>query len=333
MSSLPAASSRPRVLVLRALGLGDLLAAVPALRGLRRGLPRAEIVLVGPRDAGGLLRDAGLVDEVVPHQGLGPLPGGTHGADVAVNLHGRGPQSHRLLLSTRPRRLVAFADALTLSSGPPWRADEHERARWCRLIDEAYDVSADPDDTGLELALAEPIVRGAVVVHPGAAAGSRRWPAERWASVASTLAGTRPVVVTGSPRERPLAEQVAALAGLPPESVLAGRTDVRALAAVVASARLLLSSDTGVAHLAPAFGTPSVTLFGPTSPATWGPPRGRGHRVLWHGDEGPVPHRGDPHDDHLDPALAAITAEEVLALARTALRAGMPTADVGTAST
>ncbi|MGH1561700.1 glycosyltransferase family 9 protein [Mumia sp. DW29H23] len=320
-------SPRPRVVVLRGLGLGDVLAAVPALRALRTALPDAEIALVGPRDPAALLRDAGLVDTVVAHQGLGPLPRAVHGADVAVNLHGHGPESHRLLLATGPRRLVAFGDAASRTAGPTWESDEHERARWCRLVASAFDVAADPDDTLLAVTLPEPSVRDAVVVHAGAAAGSRRWPAERWAAVAARLDADGPVALTGSPAERGLAEQVATLAGLPPGSVVAGTTDVRALAALVASALLVVSSDTGVAHLAPAFGTPSVTLFGPTSPAAWGPPEGGRHHVVWHG----AGHRGDPHGAALDPALGAIGVDEVVAAARAALRAGLPPAGLGTA--
>ncbi len=66
--------------------------------------------------------------------------------------------------------------------------------------------------------------------------------------------------------------------------MLAGRTDLVELAAAVAAAGRVVCGDTGVAHLATALGTPSVVLFGPTSPARWGPPADRPqHRVLWAG--------------------------------------------------
>lgn len=330
MTPPPAAPHPTRVVVLRALGLGDLLAAVPALRALRGALPDASVTLLGPRDVGGLLRDAGLVDAVVAHQGLDPLPEAVHGADLAVNLHGKGPQSHRLLRATRPGRLVGFADVTTGTVGPVWDDTEHERARWCRLVRETFGVSADPDDARISPELPEPLARAAVVVHPGAAAGSRRWPAERWAEVAARMAAHGDVVVTGSPAERTLAREVAAGASLPPESVLAGTTDVRDLAALVASARLVLSSDTGVAHLAPAFGTPSVTLFGPTSPTTWGPPPGRTHRVLWRGDTVGASYQGDPHGALIDPVLGSIEVAEVVAAAEAALAQGMRPPSVGT---
>src|SRR5581483_1949154 len=65
--------------------------------------------------------------------------------------------------------------------------------------------------------------------------------------------------------------------------------------------------DTGVAHLATAFGVPSVILFGPIPPAEWGPPPDRPwHRALWAG------RRGDPHGDAPDPGLLALRVDDVL---------------------
>jgi ADP-heptose:LPS heptosyltransferase len=93
------------------------------------------------------------------------------------------------------------------------------------------------------------------------------------------------VVLTGGPGERELALSVARDAGLPTDRVLAGHTDLAALAALVASARLVVSGDTGVGHLATGYRVPSVVLFGPVPPKWWGPPADRPwHRALYHGD-------------------------------------------------
>jgi ADP-heptose:LPS heptosyltransferase len=88
------------------------------------------------------------------------------------------------------------------------------------------------------------------------------------------------------------------------------------LAAVVGGARLVISGDTGVAHLASAYGTPSVVLFGPVSPARWGPPTDPRHQVVWHGDG-----TGNPHAAIMDPALGRITVAEVVAAAQRATSA------------
>jgi ADP-heptose:LPS heptosyltransferase len=299
--------TRPRVVALRALGLGDLLTAVPALRALRAAHPDARLTLVGPRSLAALLperlvddvRDLSLVRGIDPAVSLDP---DLRGADLAVNLHGRGPQSTELLRQLGPRRLLGYGVTST------WREDEHEVARWCRLVEEAG-IRADPKQLSLPVPPEPPVVEGAVVLHPGAALPTRRWPAERWSTVARwLLALDQRVVVTGGADERELALEVAAGAGVPEGDVVAGRTSVRQLAALVAASRLLLAPDTGVAHLATALGTPSVVLFGPTPPALWGPPADRPwHRALWAGRTGDND-AGDP-----DPGLLALHPADVLA--------------------
>ena len=315
-----------QVLVLRALGLGDALTAVPALRGLRRRRPGARLLLAAHGPAPQLLVQHGVVDEIVPTTGLDDVPPGSGlGPHVAVDLHGRGPQSHRLLLAGRPTALVAFANAEACVAGPSWRADEHEVDRWCRLVDGEDTDSDDPVCERADLRLVtDGTVRrdGPVVVHPGAAGPSRRWPVARFAAVAAGLAadGHR-VVVTGSPDEAALAAQVAGLAGLPPDADLAGRLDLEQLASCLTSAALLVCGDTGVAHLGTAVGTPSVLMFGPTPPQWWGPVVDLDrHVVLWDGDPAAPP--GDPHGAHPDPALLRVTVPEVLSAARSLLAAG-----------
>jgi len=70
----------------------------------------------------------------------------------------------------------------------------------------------------------------------------------------------------------------------------------------------VISGDTGVAHVASLYRTPSVVLFGPVAPSRWGPPAGGPHLVLWHGDG-----TGNPHGSEPDPALLRIPVSEVLA--------------------
>lgn len=292
-----------RVLVYRAIGLGDLLTGVPALRALRRALPDHEIVLAAPEAQRPLVEQIDAVDMLIPTEELAPVAWSGPLPAVAVDLHGNGPASRTLLERLAPGRLVFF-------DRDTWDPDEHERVRWCRLVAEAFAVPADPDDLLLPAPALPSPAPGAVVIHPGAVSESRRWPAERFAAVARRLAerGHR-VVLTGGAPERPLAERVRRRAGLPADSVLAGATDLGSLAALVAGAALVVCGDTGPGHLASAYRTPSVLLFGPTPPARWGPPPGP-HTVIWHGTD-----VGDPHADRPDPALLAITVDEVLAAA------------------
>ncbi|HEV2818948.1 MAG TPA: glycosyltransferase family 9 protein [Solirubrobacteraceae bacterium] len=311
------AGAAPDVLVLRALGLGDLLTAVPALRALLDKFAGTRIALGAPRALAPLVERIGPLELVDIHDLDAPLPATVAGAGVAVNLHGRGPRSHRRLLEARPGALVAFAHPAVPASagGPPWRMDEHEVVRWCRML-AAHAIPADPAHLDLDAPerTLPPEAYGATLVHPGAKDAARRWPAERWAAVAAAQRRRgNTVLVTGSPGEVALARAVADAAGLPAGAVLAGRTDLGDLAALVAAAGHVACGDTGMAHLATALGTPSTVLFGPVPPAEWGPPADRPrHRALWTGG------RGDPHATSADPGLLAIDAGDVVRALETA---------------
>lgn len=356
--------SPPRLLALRALGLGDLLTGLPALRALRDGFPAHELVLAAPRALAPLALASGAVDAVSDVHGIdaaalaGRMPAGPW--DLAINLHGRGPQSSRALLALGPRRLVAWSCPQAGVHGPVWRGDEHEVSRWCRLLSESgIPADASQIDLTLPVEATGPVSRvparlvGATVLHPGAAAPSRRWPAARWALVAAAeVTAGRHVLVTGSSAEASLVKAVVATStrllrrtgvegvadvrqagahqlgahpsvprgDMPAAEALVG-ADVMTLAAHVAVADRVVCGDTGVAHLATALGRPSVVLFGPTPPARWGPPPERPqHVALWAG------HTGDPHAEGPDPGLLALGVSDVL----TAL-GGLPVAPPGVA--
>lgn len=267
------------VLVLRALGIGDLLVSVPALRGLRRAYPRDRIVLAAPENLAQLVALTGAVDTLLPTPGLGALHW-QGSIDLAVNLHGSGPESITDLVTRNPLLLATHQHtAFPELPGPPWRDDVHEVRRWCDLL-AWHGIDSDPTSLGLAHPATQSPAPGAVVVHPGGKDPARRWPPDRFAEVARKWGNQ--VVVTGNDAERPLAEAVAAQADLAPDAVLAGKLGLAELAALVADARLVISNDTGVGHLATAYGTPSVVLFGPTHPSVWGPPADRRqHRPLW----------------------------------------------------
>ena len=311
------------LLLLRASGLGDLLTVVPAIHAIRAHLPRRDLALAVPAWLERFALQAGLGDAVVPTPGPeAPVIRGLAG-NVAFNLHGCGPQSHRWLLGSEPRELIAFHhhDVPASADGPEFGSGrgEHERERWCRLL-RHYGFEADPDRVAVDPP-SDPL--GGVprtVVHPGAKDGARRWPEERWATVVRGLLarGLQPVI-TGSANERPLAGRIAERAGAEPASVLAGRMDVADLAGIVAHADLVCCGDTGVAHLATAFARPSIVLFGPCAPAEWGPVERPEHCVLW--PPGPP---GDPHGSEPNPSLLRITVSDVLDAVDRFLATGSP---------
>lgn len=304
---------QPTAVVLRAIGLGDMITGLPAMALLRRSLPNHHIVAALPHRFAAIVLATALVDTVVPTDDLGPLPGAPYAPELAVDLHGNGRASRQPLLDLAPRRLLAYPISAA------WDPGEHEVARWCRLV--AGDLSSGPpfpSVAGLlpRLPPAAGLPPGFTVVHPGASAGARRWPLDRYAELIIELSrGGHQVVVTGTGPESALVHRLTGRTGALPLLDL----PVQQLLGSVAAARLVISGDTGVAHAAAAYQRPSVTLFGPVSPALWGPPDHPRHQVVY--PRRPDDRPGDPHADRPDPVLLRIGVSDVLTAADKATHA------------
>jgi ADP-heptose:LPS heptosyltransferase len=216
--------------------------------------------------------------------------------DLLIQLHGSGSVINALLADFGARHVAGFVDPGGFCAEPAlhtaWPREGHEIERLLRLIDHLglprqgthLDFAlTDADHAALARAVPElDLAAGCVCVHPGAQLPSRRWLPERFAAVADALAGRGlQVVVTGTEGERHLATAIRAC--MRHEALdLAGRTDLFALGALIGQARLLVSNDTGVQHLAAALGTPSVAVSSGAEVARWAPLDAARHRVLWH---------------------------------------------------
>ncbi len=304
-----------RIVVLRALKLGDMLCAIPALRALRQAAPAATITLIGlPWAQDFARRFAACIDDFIAFPGFPGMPEQPFDAralppflaalqaqpiDLAIQLHGSGPYSTILTGLLGARACAGFVPegepCAAIGAGTawtclPWRGQEHEILRWLRLMEAlgapalgtqlAFPVTAADARALAEVAggLAPP--GRYVVVHPGASLASRRWPAERFAQVADALAGRGlQIVLTGSAGEVALTAAVSSHMRAPALD-LAGATGLGALAALVRQARLLVCNDTGVSHLGAAFGTPSVVVCCGADPARFAPLDHVRHRVL-----------------------------------------------------
>jgi lipopolysaccharide heptosyltransferase II len=120
-----------------------------------------------------------------------------------------------------------------------------------------------------------------ILVHPGASAPSRRYPARLWAQAIDAIAARHcaAIVLTGDAGEIALAEQIRAACGAPVVS-LAGQLDLGQLGAAIALAAVTVCSNTGPAHMAAAIGTPLVDLYALTNPQHT--PWQVEHRLLFH---------------------------------------------------
>ena len=103
--------------------------------------------------------------------------------------------------------------------------------------------------------------------HPGSRAVSRRYPPDLYAEVVRRLVAdySWQVVLTGSEHERDLASEIARWAAVPVHDQ-ADALDLAELVALIASAPVLITNNTGPAHIAAAVGTPVVCLYALTNP-------------------------------------------------------------------
>jgi ADP-heptose:LPS heptosyltransferase len=303
-----------RIGIVRALHLGDMLCAVPALRSLRAGYPEAHVTLIGLPWArelvGRLPQYLDAFEEFpsfpgIPERPLEPMriSAFLHWAqltpfDLAVQLHGSGSHINEFVALLGARRTAGFAlPNDVVPEGGCFVAWPEQGTEVERLLTVPRALGCPDSGTELELAvtdedraaarraLAEAGMEGDgpyACVHPGARYPSRRWPAERFAAAADAIAalGLR-IVVTGTLGEAAITRAVRE--GMQAPSVdLTARLTLGMLAAVVEDAALVLCNDTGISHVAAAVSTRSVVVASGSEVARWAPSARERHRVLWH---------------------------------------------------
>ncbi|HZS12447.1 MAG TPA: lipopolysaccharide heptosyltransferase II [Nitrospirales bacterium] len=294
--------SGPRILIIKPSSLGDIVHAMPAVAALRRALPAAEITWLVKRQWAPIVERAEGVDRIWPVDGgwLRWLRSGSalRGArfDVAVDLQGLFRSGLMAWLSGAPRR-IGFAAG---REGSPWfyrervtvpTTEMHAVDRYL-LVAAALgaDVSkpvwhlreTDDDRERVAATLREAGLAAGrwIAVAPSGRWPTKRWPLQRFAEVADALhhAGVARVALIGAPDDLPLLKEMEACMRTTP-AILAGAVDVGRLPALLRSAAVLLTNDSGPMHVAAAVGTPVVAVFGPTSAVRTGP-YGDGHVVL-----------------------------------------------------
>lgn len=308
------------VALFRALQLGDLLCAVPALRALRRGLPHARITLVGlPWARAFAARFARYVDDFIAFPGAPELPEQApdvaqlpaffaamraRGYDLAVQMHGDGTHTNAIVRRFGARWNAGFAPegARASRDGMFIRYPDrlHEVRRNLKLV-EAIGMPGAGEDLEFPLTLDDftelsGLPEAArlpdapyVCLHPGARNPAKRWPAERFARLGDALHDRGyEIVLTGSDAERPITQEVAAAMRAPCIDT-ASPISVGGLAALLAGARLLVTNDTGVSHVASGLRLPSVVVFFATDPAQWAPLDATLHHTIYDRDGVGVP--------------------------------------------
>ncbi len=308
-----------RVLGVRLDSIGDVLMTTPALRALKESLPGREVALLSSPSGAEAGRLCPVVDEVIvydapwmkataPRESAAPdlamierLRAGRFDAAVIFTCFSQSPLPAALIcfLAGIPLRLAHCRENpyQLLSDRLPEREPENGiRHEVRRQLDLVAAIGCRAEDERLALAVPEAARqvigrrlaalgidgdRPWAVLHTGATAASRRYPPEQFAAAARCLAGEHgwQLLYTGDAGERELVAGVIAASGVPGEN-LAGRLDFAELAALVARTPLLITNNSGPAHVAAALGTPVVELYAGTNPqhTPWRVPA----RVLMH---------------------------------------------------
>ncbi|TAK33875.1 MAG: glycosyltransferase family 9 protein [Chloroflexota bacterium] len=318
-----------RIAVVRALHLGDLLTAVPGLRALRETWPRAEITLIGLPWAEDLVSRLPYLDQLLEfpgYPGISEVPYSSRRTqafleqaqdrryDLSIQLHGDGSVSNFFTLELGARCAAGYfvpgrgEPLLDINLPYPPRYPEILRvlelmtSLGCQAQGMHYEFPVTQEErteaTGILTSAGWRVGRPIVGISPGARPPARRWPAERFAEVAKglVLALGGLVVVTGVAAEQEMATYIADHIGGPCINV-AGRTSLGVLAALIGKMSVLVTNDSGPAHLATAMGTPSVILFGGADPRRWAPLDQTRHVVMYAAaDCSPCPHWECPCD-------------------------------------
>ncbi|MFL6676207.1 MAG: glycosyltransferase family 9 protein [Massilia sp.] len=304
------------VAVFRALHLGDMLCAVPALRALRASLPQARITLVGlPWAQQFAARFASYIDDFVAFPGHPLLPEQPVRQDelgafytgmcqrrftLALQLHGSGDISNEIVTGFGAQAMGGYSRGDGVQTDQtillPYPDVGAEPERLLQLVERLGFASAgehlefplehDDEHELRHSGVAAGLAPGSYIcIHPGARKRDKCWPPQRFAEVGDRLAAEfgLTVVLTGSGDEAGLAAEVARHMQAPAVNA-AAPISIGAMAVLMSRARLLVCNDTGVSHIAAGLRLKSVVVFSKADIARWAPLDRHNHRCIWDPD-------------------------------------------------
>ncbi len=322
--------------------VGDAVICVPALRALRRLLPDARVTVVSRPATSDIFVGADYVDEVISYERAGLKSAWQqssdwkpHRFDLAILFQNAFEAAAIAFMARVPVRIGYDTQRrgflLTHSiPAPDWKDERHEVFYYLNIISEldrtlfgkssteevepefALQVSEERKSQARKLLQDVGVQAGRplVLLCPGSVnSRAKRWPAERYAALSDQLSENgATVALIGSAGERDVSEAVSARAQHQP-IMLTGKTSVAEVTALISIADLLVTNDTGPAHIGSAVGTPTIVIFGPTNPVTTRPFGPSGVVIRQPPDCAPCMLRDCPIDHR---CMTAITPEAVL---------------------
>jgi heptosyltransferase-2 len=337
-----------RVVVRGTNWVGDAVMTVPALRELRRVLPDAHITLATRSWAEGLFKDADFLDDLLIYD---RRPRDLRAVARQTREWRRCSFDLALLFQNAfEAALIASAARVPLRIGyatdgrspllthavplPAWRDERHEVFYYLNLVAElerllygastleerdpqfALDISETRKAQAREFLSAKDVrlERPLVALCPGSTnSRAKRWPAESYAALADRFISEADaqVLLIGSPDEVEVSREVAGRMRHQPV-FLTGQTDLSQAIEVLSLADVLITNDTGPAHIAAALNRPTLVIFGPTDPRTTRPYSPRAEIIRRPPECAPCMLRDCPIDHR---CMTAITPDEVFARA------------------
>lgn len=336
-----AVSDIKRVVVRGTNWVGDSVMTVPALRALRRLLPGAHITLAIRPSAKAIFSEVDFIDDVLVYDRRNAfsvvpqiLAWRRQKFDLAVLFQNAFEAALIPFLAGVPVRLgYATESRQALLTHPlplpDWRSSKHEVFYYLYLITALEQLvagtstvcEADPD---ISLSISESrkseaaeLLRSfgvdeeksVVAICPGSInSRAKRWPAESYAALADRLLEQRQqVLLIGSRDELDVTNEVTSRMRHQP-IVLTGKTSLDQITAILESVDLVVTNDTGPAHIAAALGCPTIVIFGPTNPLTTRPFSFKAEILRHPPDCAPCMLRDCPIDHR---CMTAITVDEV----------------------
>lgn len=292
-----------RILCIRLDYMGDVLMTTPALRALKQSIPGCDITLLTSPGGEAVSRFIPEIDHVIAY--AAPWMKSSTGIDRAADADMIGMLARRRFdaaviftvysQNPLPAAMLCYFAGIPLRLAHcrenPYRLlsdwvretepQEHVRHEVRRQLDLVATIGAETNDERMSLRIPSAATAWTIdrlqssgidpggtwiAMHPGATAASRRYPPHHWREVARTLRASLdcPLVFTGSADEAPLIDEIRT--GLSGTLSLAGKLDLGQLAALIALAPVLVSNNTGPAHIAAAVDTPVVDLYALTNP-------------------------------------------------------------------
>lgn len=267
--------------------LGDCVMAAPSIMGLRAALPHCQITLLMKSQLAGLGRLIPSANDVLPLDDAGGYitKARAEKFDTALVLPNSFRSAWEVFRTGAPARIGYAGDLrswlLTRPVAKPGvKHSLHQSEYFLRLAREiAPDITiAAPELTVTAEAKAKagsilpPVQKPFVGFGFGATYGSAKmWPSRKFAELAARLSSDYQIVLLGGEADRWAEDEILKTCEKVKPFSLVGKTDIGALAAVMARLAIYITNDTGPMHISAALGTPTLAIFGPTSPEETSP--------------------------------------------------------------